>query len=474
MSVTHLLRLTLAVAAMFAVAAQSEPLTLGAGERTALALTIYNDNLVLVNDSYRVNIPKGDEVLDFNAISPLLLPASAILHGLPDGIDVGHQYYQAPLTPAELLQKAVGETVTLVRTHPQSGAQTSQTARVLAAGNGLILEIDGRYETDLDGRRIVYDRLPEGVLEPTLSFEVQSAESQTAEPVLSYLGSGVSWQADYIARLNPAHDSMQLICMATLANHSGMDFEQARIELVAGQVNQAAALVSRMTMQAEAMVAVSKEAAPRAALGDLHLYQLPGLHTLAEGETRQLRLFSIAGVPVEKRYRLNGSAGIFYSALPGEQTLRADSFIEFVNDEEQALGLPLPAGTIRAYTEAEDATGNLKFIGSDRIEHTPALAPVSIRTGSAFDISAVRRQLEFKRLPVEQPYRQHSEVQLQTVIRNARDEAVTVEVSETFGGEWQLVKGPDPEQRDAQGAVWKVAVPAQGQAELLLSVRVKR
>ncbi len=474
MSATGLTRIALLGLSLIAVTAQSATLTIGPDQRQSLGLTVYNDNLVTINTAYRAYIPAGETVLDFTAVSPQIIPASAILHTPTESVRISHQEYRAALTPHQLLRSAVGQSVSLVRTHPQSGGQIVQRARVLAAGDGLILEVDGRYETDLDGRRVIYDRLPAGPLLPTLSVAVSSDSEQNLQPVLSYLSGGVSWQADYIASLDEKHEQMELVAMATVANHSGMHFEQAHLALVAGELNTASAAQPRAGMVLEAMAMKQADTVPRVALGDLYEYAVPGLHDLADGSRRQIRLFSVAGVPVSKRFRLAGSAGIYYSALPGEQQLKADSFIDFDNTRERQLGLPLPAGTVRLYAAAVASPEELKFIGSDTIGHTPELAPVSLRTGRAFDISAERRQLGFRRLPVEQPYRQHSEVELSTVVRNAGDAAVTVEVSETFGGDWQLVRGLNPDQQNAQGAVWKVAVPAKGETELVLTVRVRR
>ena len=233
------LRAALFCLGIASVAAHSASLQIGPDQRRALGLTVYNNNLVMINDAYRAELPAGDTVLDFTAVSPLLIPASAVLHALPGNVRISHQDYQAALTPNQLLRSAVGQTVRLVRTHPRSGEQSVQRARVLAADQGLILEIDGRYETDLDGRRIIYDHLPPGVLQPTLSIALSSEDEQSVQPVLSYLGQGVSWQADYVARLNDAQDRMDLVAMATIANHSGMGFDQAHIELVAGELNMA-------------------------------------------------------------------------------------------------------------------------------------------------------------------------------------------------------------------------------------------
>jgi hypothetical protein len=159
-----------------------------------------------------------------------------------------------------------------------------------------------------------------------------------------------------------------------------------------------------------------------------------------------------------------------------EQQLKIDSYIEFSNDKSQNLGLPMPAGVMRLYSmrdEGQNGNRSLRFIGEDRIDHTPAQVKVRLKTGQVFDLNATRRQLAFRRLPVQQPYRNHNEAEIEMVLTNAKDQAVTVDVEEQFSGEWALANGPKPIKADARSAVWAVNVPANGKATLILTVRVK-
>ncbi len=453
---------------------QADTLDFARESRASVGLAIYNENLALVNDSYTVSLPAGQSTLNFSAVSPLINHASAVLHPLPDTLHVIEQYFRDAMTPEGILANSVGQMVSLVTTHPVSGEQAQQRARVLSVSGGIILEIDGAYETNLAGRRIVYDQLPQGVFSPTLSIGVDSTSGGRSELALSYLTGGLSWQADYVAQLNSARDSIRLRAMASISNHSGVDFQTAHIELIAGSVNRVQANIQA---RRELAMAASMDSGPSVvpvSLADLYLYALPQPVDLANNSARQVMLFEARELPVEQTYQLDGQANVYYSPNVPEQKLGVDSFIEFSNNPDQGLGMPMPAGVVRVYAQTRTQMHNLRFIGEDRLGHTPANKKVRLKIGKAFDLGGTRKQIAYRRLPVEAPFRHHNEAQIQVELSNAKAEPVVVQVQENFSGEWFLVDGPKPIDIDAHSGRWDLLVPALGKATLNLTVRVKR
>lgn len=440
--------------------------------RSDLGLIIYNQNLAMVNDARLIDLPKGAVELNFGAISPQINPASAVLHPLPDSLRVIRQHFQVVTTPGDLLAQSVGQMVTLVGSDPDGGQTGRERAKIISVSGGLIFEIDGHVETDLAGRRIIYDQLAEGVYSPTLSIEVENTQALQIPLSLSYLTRGLSWEADYIARLDPDLDTMQLRGLASLQNDSGVDFPAAKISLIAGSINQVQATSMPRRERAMMVADVSATPAPME-IANLQRYELPGRVNLGNNSRWQVQLFEAAGVPVSRHYRLEPGPQIYYSRTEPEQQLNVASYIEFENLSEHHLGLPLPAGTIRLYVEKEGEADKLSFIGEDRIAHTPEKERLRLKTGQAFNLSAERRQLAFRRLPVEQPYRQHFEIEVETRLSNAGQEAVLVELAENFNGEWVLKEGIQPNSSQSRSAVWNVLVPAQGEVVMKLRVGVK-
>lgn len=461
----------LIAAGLSVLTAQAATLNIGDEVRTELALDIYNQNLAVVNDSRRVSLPEGESSLNFQAVSPQIDPVTALLSSPTESLSIVQQSYRAPISRGDLLARSVGQTVTLVSAPLPGGEPVRRRARVVSVEDGGIFEVNGKYEAGLNGRQIVYDRLPDGVRVPTFSVDVVNPQAADTALTLSYQTQGVSWQADYIARLNTDRDRMQLRAMASLNNWSGMDYTNARISLIAGTVNRAPQ-APRTERSMMAMDAAPAPAPIPEVLGDLYRYTLPGQVDLPRDSMRQVQLFEDCDVPVSMRYRLSGQPNIYYSPNFPEQTLQVDSYVDFENGDAQRPGSPMPAGTIRVYLESPQSKA-LSFIGEDRITHTPEQATVSLKIGQAFDIQGSRRQVSFRQLPVEQPYRQHREVELETRLSNAKNVAVTVEVLETFTGEWELQQGPAPDQALARSAIWKVNIPAGGEASLKIRVRIK-
>jgi len=456
---------------------QAESIDIEPGPRSSVGLVIYNQNLALVNEAYTLDLPAGQSELNFSAVSPLINFHSAVLHPLPKTLTVREQYFRAAMTPEEVLSSSVGQMVSLLSTNPVSGEQTRERARVLSVSGGIILEIDDHYETSLAGRRIVYDALPSGVLSPTLSVGVESTVNAQAELVLSYLSGGLSWNADYVAQLNSEHDVLQLRAMATISNDSGVNFQAAQLELIAGSVNQVQNNVAMRREMSLSVMAAAPEAAPSiqpVSLADLYLYTVPGKVDLSDNSIRQIKLFDARDVPVQQLYLLAGQANVYYSPNVPEQKLKVDSVIEFSNESDHHLGQAMPAGVVRVYVRAKAQPGKLHFIGEDRIGHTSEKGKVRLNIGKAFDLGGVRKQLVYRRLPVEAPFRQHSETQVQMVLSNAKPKAVTVQIQENFSGQWSLMDGPTPVDSDARSARWNLLVPAQGEATLNFTVRVKR
>ena len=451
--------------------AQAATLDIGDEARTELSLNIYNQDLAVVNDTRSISLPEGRSTLNFLAISPQIDPVTAFLYPLPASLNIVQQSYRAPINQAYLLARAVGQTVTLVSPAGLGGEPVRSRARVISVEEDGIFEVNGKYESGLNGRQIIYDDLPDGVRVPTFSIDVINEQASDAELALSYQTRGLSWQADYVARLNSDRSKMQLRAMATLNNGSDMDYPNAQISLIAGTVNR----VQQAPMMERTMMVTAMDAAPTAppeALGDLYRYTLPGRVNLPRDIMRQVQLFEARDVPVKLRYRLDGRSNIYYSPNFPEQILQIDSYVDFNNEAESQLGHPMPAGKIRIYLASPQATA-LSFVGEDVIGHTPVQATVSLKTGQAFDIRGNRRQVSFRRLPVEQPYRQNREVEVETHLTNAKSEPVTVEILEMFSGEWALQEGPAPEQTLARSAIWKLKVPAMGKASLKIRVRVK-
>ncbi len=457
-------------------AAPGEEITSRSADQQSVAVTIYNDNLALVKDARRIRLGRDLNHLAWREVSAQMRPETAQLRNLsnPAGFRLQEQNFDFDLlTPEKLLEKYVGREVAVIKVNPATGAETRETATVLATNGGVVLKFADRVETGVPGR-LAFAGVPDTLRDtPTLVISLINPSTGLQNLELSYLTGGLSWRADYVAELNANDDRLDINGWVTLTNQSGAAYPNARLQLVAGDLNRVrdAQPLPRATMAMAAKVADAAEM-QQESLFEYHLYTLQRPTTLAENQTKQVALMSASRVPVKKEFLLEG-ANYYYSGQHGElgQKIKVGVFVEFDNTGE-GLGIPLPRGVVRVYKR--DTQGNAQFVGEDRIDHTPKSETVRLKLGEAFDVTADRKQTDFKKLAGTGRYNYVFESAYEIVLKNAKPEAVTVTVREPMPGDWTMVSESQPHAKAASGtAEWKVRVPAEGKATLAYRVRVK-
>ena len=446
---------------------QAAELRSGLDDQQAVAVTIYNENLALVKDQRRLQLPLGTSALAFRDVSARMRPETALLRSItaPVGLAVWEQNFDFDLlTPQKLLEKYVGQTVQMVRTNPTTGQDTAETATVLAASEGVVLKVGSRIETGMPGR-LVFNDVPANLRDrPTLVMSLDNSTAAIQDVELSYLTSGLSWKADYVVELSSKEDKLDISGWVTLTNTSGATYRNAKLQLVAGDVNQVqpdlAVRTRNLAMAAAPSPLMEKRAVVQESLFEYHLYTLPRATTVAENQTKQVALLSATAVPARRELLLRGS-DYYYQSSYGDlgQKIKVAAYLEFDNKETARLGMPLPKGVVRVYKR--DTAGNAQFIGEDRIDHTPKNETVRLKLGDAFDVTADKKQTEFKKLSGTSKYNYVMESAYEVVLKNAKKEPVLVTVQEPMPGDWQILSSNQAVTKGASNtAVWKVAVPA--------------
>jgi len=443
-------------------------------DQKEVAVTIYNENLALVKDQRKVNIPSGVSSLAFRDVSAKIRAETALLRSLSaqGSLSVLEQNFDFDLlTPQKLLEKYVGRSVNVIRSNPVTGQETTENAQVLSANNGVVLKIGERIETGMPGR-IVYGDVPAHLRDrPTLVMMLQNTGAQQQDVELSYLTGGLSWKADYVLELNANDDHLDISGWVTLTNTSGASYNHAKLQLVAGDVNQVRSYTKSRTMMMDGMsaapLAVGRKEMAQEDLFEYHLYSLDRPTTMAENQTKQVALLTASGVPAHKELLLRGSE-YYYQSSQGDlgQKIKIGVFLEFDNKENAKLGMPLPKGIVRVYKK--DSAGNAQFIGEDNIDHTPQNETIRLKLGDAFDVTADKKQTDFEKLAGMSPYTySRFESAYEMVIRNAKPEAVTVIVQEPMPGDWRVLSESHPHTKGSSNtAVWAIRVPAKGSSKL--------
>ena len=275
--------------------------------------------------------------------------------------------------------------------------------------------------------------------------------------------------------MNADDSALDLNGWVTLTNRSGTAYPNAKLQLVAGDVNRVRDELRRAKATGAVMALAEKAASPMAqeSLFEYHLYTLGRATMLADNQTKQVALLGATGVPVKKELLLNGS-DYYYRSSIGDigQKLKAAVYVEFANRESTRLGQPLPKGVVRVYKR--DSAGNAQFVGEDRIDHTPKNDTVRLHLGDAFDVTADKKQTDFRRREPSNKASYVAESAYEIVLRNAKSEAVSVTVREPVPGDWTMLEASQAHTKVAAGtAEWRVNVPAGGTTTLKYRVLVR-
>jgi hypothetical protein len=448
-------------------------------DQTSVAVTIYNQNLALIKDQRKITLDKGLNDLSFRGVSARIRPETAILRSLnpQNKLQVLEQNFDFDLlTPQKLLEKYTGKEVRLSTINPATGQERIQTATILSTNNGVTLKIGDQIITNPRGEYI-FDQVPENLRDqPTLVTQLTSSTNSEQIVELGYLTAGLSWKADYVAELNIDDSQLDLTGWITLTNQSGTSYNHAKLQLVAGDINQVQPeLLGRSSpmLKRMEMAAMEDDSVVEENLFEYHLYSLNRKTTLADKQTKQVALLSATSIPVTKEFLLQGR-DYYYNSSYGQigQKMKIGVFVEFNNNEKANLGLPLPKGIVRVYKN--DSKGNAQFVGEDGIDHTPKNEDVRLRLGDAFDITANMKQTDFKKARHYSPHHVAYESSYEIELKNAKSEAVTVTVREPVPGEWKVIKESHPHKKVASGtAEWQVTIPAESSETLSYRVLVQ-
>ena len=454
-----------------------------------LSVTIYNDDLALVEDVRTVALPAGISRQEFPDVSTSIRPETVSLAG--EGFEILEQNFDFDLlSPTALMQKAVGQSITLLRTNPATGAETRERATVLAVNGGVVLRIGDRVEVLRDDGlpvRVVFDDIPSNLrARPTLSITLDSARAGTRPLTLSYLSTGLSWKADYVAVFNEAAGKIDVQGWVTLTNSSGTTFNNAGTLLVAGEVAQVQPRPRSGGYEDEPQGnAAGTESASRPRVGDLYTYPIEGRTTIASSQTKQVSFLDASGAPASKAYEYRNS-------WLGRQreAVSAATVLKFSSARENGLGDALPAGIVRVYMR--DAAGQPQFVGESRIRHTPMGSSLALRTGNAFDVKVRPTMEKRERITADEwvaserhritgpdgavaltqvdRQREFWRTTMRYTVSNARPQPVTVDVIQAGLAQWHDTRVTSESlpgrQLSAHERIWSVPVPAEGETVL--------
>ncbi|WP_206073206.1 DUF4139 domain-containing protein [Erythrobacter colymbi] len=386
-----------------------------------VSLTIYNSNLALVQDVRQIAIAQGQSRIEFPDVSAQIQPETLSFAAANTTI-IEQNFDYDLLTPEKLMEKAIGQTVTLLRTNPATGAEMRERAKVLSVAGGTVIQIGERIEVLRDDGlpvRVIFDRVPPGLrARPTLSVNLESTRAGTRPVNLRYLTNGLGWSADYVALYNEAAGTIDMQGWVTLTNDTGTTFRNANTVLVAGNPNNGN---FNGGYSQRGMTRAGTEASDRERLGDFYLYPIQGRTTVANAQTKQVSFLDVQSVPARKIY-----AASAYFQQNDQQPRNVESRIAFSTSRDQGLGDALPAGTVRFYQR--DREGTPQFIGEKGIGHTPMGSDLSLVTGDAFDIT-IKAEVEKREVITSDEWEKSARYR---VTDGSRTRTITLERPKTY------------------------------------------
>jgi hypothetical protein len=445
-------------------------------DQSDLSVTVYNSNIALVRDVRNLSLPGGLFRLKLMDIAATVNPATVHFRSLnePEKLGVLEQNYEYDLLePAKLLHKYVGKEVTLTRSYLDNGTTKREEikATLLADNNGPVWKIGNDIVTGMYGETYRFPEVPTNLFDrPTLLMSLENSGSRKHQVETSYLANNLSWNSDYVLTVGRDDKVADLDGWVTLVNNSGTAFHNARLQLVAGDLNRIRPAASPMAAGEMAMnKAMRADQFAQENFSEYHLYTLGRKTSVEDKETKQISLLQGSDVPVEKRFVVNGQNFYYHNQYSPGSPLKDNVMVyyKFKNEQKSGLGMPMPAGNVRVYQK--DSKGNVLFVGEDRIDHTPKDESLNIHIGNAFDVISERKQTDYKRID------SHVwEMEFEISLRNHKDTPVTIEVNEPIGGDWEMLSSTYKYTKTAAWAAqFNVPVAANGTSVLKYRIRAR-
>ena len=446
----------------------SQAMILFAGEsevstKEGTELTIYNSNLALVKENRTIDLAKGLNKVEFKDVASGIDATSVMFTDTkyPSTFVVEQNYEYDIVNKNKLLEKFLEKEIT-VNVNKSNGETEEYTGKLLSYSDGILLETSEGVVSISSVQKISFPTLADGLLtKPTLVWQIYTDNAGARTTQTSYLTSGMTWNADYVAKLSENDDSIDLKGWVTVKNTSGTTYPNSKLKLVAGDVNRVYDtpqylndVIYSKTMVAEAGYAPEQFA--EETLFEYHMYSLGRNTDIKNNQTKQISLLSSSNVTAEKEFVYNGA----------QYGTKVRTIINLKNSEEQGLGMPLPKGKVRVYKE--DSEGQLQFLGEDLIDHTPKDEELELFIGNAFDIVGERTQTdrtEISRSVIRYTY--------EILLKNHKETEVEITVPENMYSwkNWTITSTTDEyTKEDSNSIEFKVKVPADGEKKITYTV----
>ncbi len=428
-------------------------------DKTSNEVTVYNQNLALVKEYRTMDLSSGNNIIKYVDVASQIDPTSVMFKDpKSQNTVVVEQNYEYDLVSSDkLLDKYLDKEITV------TSDNESYTGTLLSHSGGITLQTDKGVVALNNVQKIEYPDAAGLLTKPTLVWQIYTDAGGSREVETSYLTGGMSWKANYIATIDQSDSKADIKGWVTVENNAGTAYPDAKLKLVAGDVNMVyppQPYYEKGYVVPEATAVPMVGAPPgfvQEGLFEYHLYTLQRPTTLNNNEIKQISLLSADNVPAKKEYSYDG-------ANNGD---KVRVILNITNSEENGLGMPLPKGIVRVYKA--DSDGQLQFLGEDSIDHTPKDEKLRINIGNAFDIVGSRTAIDREGLG---SYGSRETYSIE--LKNHKTEDATIIVTEHLYGNWQITKASENyTKKDAYTIEFEVNVPKDGTKTITYTVETR-
>src|ERR1035441_7669493 len=441
------------------------------------ALTIYNQNFAVVRDTVPLDLKAGANSVRYAGATAQVEPDSVILRD-PAGkhsLQILEQNYRNdPVSEPLLLSLFEGKTIDFVKERMKDNTMTREIipGKIVRSGyvpggqpQSPIIEVNGKLQFTMPGSPIFPDLGDDTVLKPAFNWLLQSDKAGAFDAEVGYVTGGFDWSASYDLVSPEKGDNVDVVGWITMNNNSGKTFENAKIKLMAGDVNKIQPVVRAMGggRGGGGGFGGAAPVVTEQAFDEFHLYDVARPTTLHNRETKQVEFVHAEKIFAPTIYVYEGSSDYrFYGGLNTQQGYGQSGNKkvlvqrEFVNAETNQLGIALPAGKLRFYRR--DADSQLQFVGENTIDHTPRKETVRVTTGNSFDLVGERKQTNFRVDTADKWIDESFEIKLRN---RKKTDAVEIRVVEHLyrWSNWEIkAKSDDFVKKDSQTIEFRIPV----------------
>jgi len=403
-------------------------------------ITVYNDNLTLIKEKRKLDLKIGVHNVEYTNVTSQIDPTSVLVE---DSINkktavLEQQYGYDLVSRSNLLDRYMGKEIKVTDMEGKI-----DTGKLLGHNEkGVVLERNDGSVVALDASKVYFSNASGLLTKPTLVWQIYSPTAGKRDLLISYLTGGLSWKANYIMKVNTDYTKSDVKSWVSIDNRTGINFENAKLKLVAGDINR---ILSSQPRDVEYNIALAtpKGSFTGETVFEYHLYTLEKPTNLKNNQIKQLSLLSTDSVPVRKEL-----------VFDGQRYDKICTIIHTDNSEVKGLGIPLPKGVIRVY--GADSEGQFQFLGEDQIDHTPKDKEIKLTVGYSFDVTGKRTQTNYEKVSNDL-----ERVSYNIELNNSKSEVQDVTVVEHFYGDWQIIGSSDKyEKTDAFTIEFRTSVPA--------------